>query len=114
MSDAIQQLPPPSGEGDEVWPRVMILFTSLSINEDIKEEILRDMVSRSYFGEKKYSVPLRTFDGRSSLVDAYQEALDLTVYLYKNYLETGKNKRMHNAALSLAIDIKLELMNGKV
>ena len=32
-------------------------------------------------GIEKYETPLQTFNGRDGLVDAYQEALDLCVYL---------------------------------
>jgi hypothetical protein len=40
-----------------------------------------DMISRNVMGKIKYGTPLRAFNGRDALVDAYQEALDLCVYL---------------------------------
>lgn len=33
------------------------------------------------FGRRKYGTPLQPFNGRDPLVDAYQEVLDLAVYL---------------------------------
>ncbi len=45
--------------------------------------VLMDIRERDRFGENKYGVRLTAGDGRDSLVDAYQEALDLVVYLRK-------------------------------
>ena len=62
--------PSPSTGDVEVWPLV-----------------LADIDARQAFGLAKYGVPLRTNDGRKSLIDAYQEALDLVVYLRKEIEE---------------------------
>lgn len=43
--------------------------------------VIADMKTRDRQGEKKYGTPLRPHNGRDPLVDAYQEALDLAVYL---------------------------------
>lgn len=43
------------------------------VKEDIKE--------RDRIGTKKYGTRLQAFNGRNALKDAYQEALDLVVYL---------------------------------
>jgi hypothetical protein len=43
--------------------------------------VLQDMKERNEEGIAKYGVPLQPFNGRNALVDAYQEALDLCVYL---------------------------------
>ena len=43
--------------------------------------VMADMMVRDYVGETKYGTPLQPFNGRDALVDAYQEALDLAVYL---------------------------------
>lgn len=40
-----------------------------------------DFTARDQEGRRKYSVPLQPHNGRDALVDAYQEALDLVVYL---------------------------------
>lgn len=40
-----------------------------------------DMLERDREGQRKYGTPLQPFNGRDVLVDAYQEALDLCVYL---------------------------------
>jgi len=49
----------------------------------IWELVVEDMKARDEMGREKYGTALRAGDGRRSLVDAYQEALDLAVYLRK-------------------------------
>lgn len=56
---------PPPKKGDvEVWPLV-----------------IDDMTERNRNGKMKYDTALMTNNGRDPLIDAYQEALDLCVYL---------------------------------
>jgi len=43
--------------------------------------VLNDFQNRDSEGRRKYGTPLQPFNGRDALIDAYQEALDLTVYL---------------------------------
>lgn len=43
--------------------------------------VIKDMLERDQFGWKKYGVHLQPNNGRDALKDAYQEALDLAVYL---------------------------------
>lgn len=43
--------------------------------------VIADMRERDQFGRAKYGTPLQPFNGRDPLVDAYQEVLDLAVYL---------------------------------
>ena len=43
--------------------------------------VIADMQARDDFGRKKYGTPLQAGNGRDPLIDAYQEALDLCVYL---------------------------------
>jgi len=49
--------------------------------------VMKDMTDRDQFGRKKYGQPLKAHDGRDPLTDAYQEALDLAVYLRKAIFE---------------------------
>ncbi len=48
---------------------------------DVAELVHKDLESRIETGKKKYGERLTTHNGRDALVDAYQEALDLIVYL---------------------------------
>jgi hypothetical protein len=43
--------------------------------------VIADMRERNEIGTAKYGTPLQAGNGRDALTDAYQEALDLVVYL---------------------------------
>lgn len=43
--------------------------------------VIEDMKERDLVGRQRYGTPLQTNNGRDALLDAYQEALDLAVYL---------------------------------
>lgn len=43
--------------------------------------VIQDMRARDAMGAVKYGTRLQAYNGRDALVDAYQEALDLCVYL---------------------------------
>ena len=45
--------------------------------------VLQDLCARGEMGDRKFGQSMRTHDGRDSLVDAYQEAIDLLMYLRK-------------------------------
>ncbi len=49
--------------------------------------VVRDMHGRDELGLRKYGKTLMPHDGRDTLRDAYEEALDLAVYLRKAMLE---------------------------
>src|SRR5689334_1433182 len=43
--------------------------------------VLKDMADRDYTGLRRYNTRLQPHNGRDALRDAYEEALDLAVYL---------------------------------
>lgn len=47
----------------------------------IVDLVMIDLQERKELGIKRYGTPLQAHNGRNSLVDAYQEALDLCIYL---------------------------------
>jgi hypothetical protein len=49
--------------------------------------VMEDMRDRRLHGIEKYGVPVQPFNGRDPLWDAYQEALDLCVYLRQSIEE---------------------------
>lgn len=59
--------------------------------EDIARLVRKDIEYRAEVGEEKYGERLKPFNGRSSLVDAYQEALDLCMYL-RQLIEEEKSE----------------------
>lgn len=60
----LRQPDPNESTGPDIWPLV-----------------ITDMVNRAELGKKKYGMHLKANNGRDALIDAYQEALDLCVYL---------------------------------
>lgn len=43
--------------------------------------VVSDMEARDQLGRQRYGTPLQPYNGRDALRDAYEEALDLAVYL---------------------------------
>lgn len=43
--------------------------------------VMLDLEARAVIGEETYGERLKAHNGRNALIDAYQEALDLTMYL---------------------------------
>jgi hypothetical protein len=62
----------------------------------------QDLAARERHGRAEYGGPLVTNDGRASLWDAYQEALDLAVYLRKAIVEKDE------------LDMKVARMRDKI
>ena len=52
--------------------------------------VLKDIKERDLIGKVKYGTRLQGFNGRDPLKDAYQEALDLVVYLRQTIYERDK------------------------
>jgi len=50
--------------------------------------VMEDMRQRDEMGREKYGTRLQPNNGRDPLVDAYQEALDLCVYLRQAIYES--------------------------
>lgn len=55
--------------------------------------VIADMRERDMTGRSKYGTPLQANNGRDALVDAYQEALDLVVYLRQAIEERGSEEK---------------------
>ncbi len=47
----------------------------------IVDLVMADLWKRKAVGIKRYGTPLQASNGRDALLDAYEEALDLVVYL---------------------------------
>lgn len=55
----------------------------------IWELVIEDMQVRDHVGRQRYGTPLQARNGRDALRDAYEEALDLVVYLRQAIEERG-------------------------
>lgn len=58
---------------------------------DIATLVQEDIEKRIQKGEKEYGERLRPFNGRNALLDAYEEVLDLVVYLKQELIEKELN-----------------------
>jgi len=58
-------------------------MTVIDPQRAIWDLVIEDMRERDRVGTERYGKPLLAHDGRDTLRDAYEEALDLAVYLRK-------------------------------
>lgn len=58
--------------------------------EIVLKFVMEDLKKRALMGKRQYHRYLETFNGRNALIDAYQEALDLVMYLKQQLLEMEK------------------------
>lgn len=65
--------------------------------KDIADLVVEDIRARKALGIARYGKPLRANNGRDPLVDAYQEALDLCVYLRQEIAERDAGARLLDA-----------------
>jgi hypothetical protein len=70
MADLNPQPPPTPNDSRPIW-----------------ELVIEDMKARDEHGRKEYGTPLQAHNGRDALVDAYQECLDMAVYLKQAIVE---------------------------
>lgn len=59
-------------------------------NKIVLDYVVIDIQNRAEMGKRKYGTYLETNNGRDALWDAYQEALDLVIYLRQAILERGE------------------------
>lgn len=67
--------------------------------------VVEDMRARDALGRVRYGAPLQAFNGRDQLVDAYQEVLDLAVYL-RAAIEEISHMRAEHAQLKHRLGAK--------
>lgn len=60
-------------------------------DESVVDLVIADMQERREFGIRKYGGELMTHNRRDPLMDAYQEALDLALYLRQAIAERKMN-----------------------
>lgn len=91
-----EQVPPVPNATRPVWDMViedataqLEVLTGTEHGGALREKFLADMRARSDLGVARYGTPLQVGNGRDWLRDAYEEALDLTVYLRQGMAEGG-------------------------
>lgn len=68
----------------------------------IQDLVIKDIQDRKKVGIERYGTVLQPFNGRSALMDAYQEALDLAVYLKQLLYEETEKKLEVTAIIEAA------------
>lgn len=71
--------------------------------EAIHDLVAADLAERKSFGTRKYGTPLQAHNGRDALLDAYEEALDLCVYLKQAMVEREAEREAVQEALTGAL-----------
>ncbi len=61
-------------------------------NEPVVDVVMRDLQKRKELGIERYGVALQPRNGRDALLDAYEESLDMTIYLKQAILERDMNE----------------------
>lgn len=64
---------------------------------NIADLVVEDIVERKRIGTERYGTPLQPFNGRSGLVDLYQELLDAVQYIRQVIEEDGAPMMLCNA-----------------
>lgn len=57
---------------------------------EVQQALIDAIASRRDLGIRKYGQPVMTHNGRNPLRDAWEEAIDLVVYLTQMMLESGE------------------------
>lgn len=60
---------------------------------DVCKLVQQDLEARIEMGKQRYGERLTTFNGRDALLDAYQEVLDLAVYLRQELEERNVRRQ---------------------
>lgn len=111
----VQQQTPATNEssGPEVWP---LVFADLDGYGKLPAWLRDDMRARHEMGVAKYGTALHVWNGRDAAVDAYQEALDLCVYLRQCFERVARPDPDHlsrpSLGLSWSLDRALRLAHG--
>lgn len=70
-------------EGDQPLPIVNNL-------PFVQDAVIADIEARKRVGIERYGTPLQAFNGRDALQDAYEEAIDLSMYLKQLIIERAE------------------------
>lgn len=98
---------PQNQDGPAVWPLVIADLERESV--PIAALVAKDALERHEFGVAKYGVPLVANNGRNHLRDAYQELLDLIVYLRAHCELTGYGNHTYREAIDMAVRLRRAL-----
>lgn len=82
---------------------------------DVNRLVIDDLNKRKEMGIAKYGKALTTYNGRNGLIDAYQEALDMTLYLRQQLEEEIQESCVPSIPIMVQSDItvtQIQTMGG--
>ena len=63
-------------------------------NPPIVDLVIEDLRQRKLLGIERYGTPLQAFNGRDPLLDAFEEAMDLVIYLKQCLMERDASRNL--------------------
>lgn len=66
--------------------------------QPVQDMVIEDILERKEHGIRKYGTPVQADNGRDMMLDAYEEILDLAVYL-RGAIEEGKSFEVRSESL---------------
>lgn len=60
----------------------------------VQDAVIADIETRKQVGIERYGTPLQAFNGRDALQDAYEEAIDLAMYLKQLIIERNNKTQL--------------------
>jgi hypothetical protein len=123
---AAEDQPPPAANGERaVWEVViedvlrehgwregtpLLGLPERPVQRDLPGVVVADMRARDGIGLLRYGVRLQPRNGRDALSDAYQEALDLAVYLRQGVLEGADVGHQYGVALGVVFALRWHIL----
>jgi acyl carrier protein len=106
--DVSAKQPLPHGTGADIASLVIAEIGEIYASSTIAPLLIADIETRVAAGENKYGERLRANNGRDALLDAYQKAIDLTLYLRQEVDEQGSGVAigLYGDARALALEIR--------
>lgn len=73
---------------------------------EVMKLFLKDLKARYKEGVRRYGVPLQPFNERDALQDAYEEAIDLALYLRQALYERDRGSKKREKMKQLKINYR--------
>lgn len=86
MSLLLKKQPTPTTES----VRKSVFFQNNQPRNSVEADVINDLIEKAMDGKEKYGTFLTTNNGRSALIDLYQELLDATLYTTLKYAKVSK------------------------
>jgi hypothetical protein len=106
----VEQSPPTRGSGVSI--QQLTIADLARLDDPDAPNVAADIAAREKVGIARYGTALFPHNGRSPLIDAYQESLDLAVYLRQAIAEGVGVARELQVTLRLACSLRRRIGGG--